>query len=61
MLHGGQFDISKKYIAPTVVKAELNAKCLQAEIFGPILPIITLDGVSQFLAKSEVLFAKYFH
>ena len=45
VLHGGQYDIASKYIAPTVVRARLGAKCLQSEIFGPILPVIVLPDV----------------
>ncbi len=45
VLHGGKFDVAKKFIEPTVVRAELGAKCMQSEIFGPILPIIVLPDV----------------
>ena len=45
VLHGGQFDVSKKYIAPTVVRAQPGAKCLQSEIFGPVLPIVVVPDV----------------
>ncbi len=31
------------------MKAELDAKCMQSEIFGPILPIVVLPDVSSFL------------
>ena len=46
IVHGGQFDVSKKYIAPTILRAEPNSKCMQSEIFGPILPILVVPSVS---------------
>uniref|UniRef100_H3D914 Aldehyde dehydrogenase n=1 Tax=Tetraodon nigroviridis TaxID=99883 RepID=H3D914_TETNG len=45
---GGESDQEDKYIAPTVVVdvAEDDA-LMQEEIFGPILPILTVDSVAQ--------------
>ena len=50
VLIGGQHDVAQRYIAPTVVKAELDAKIMQSEIFGPILPIIVLPTVNDIIA-----------
>jgi aldehyde dehydrogenase (NAD+) len=35
-----------RYISPTLIKANPDSKCMQEEIFGPILPIITVDSVA---------------
>lgn len=45
---GGQHDIEQKYLAPTVVLSpSLDSPLMTEEIFGPILPIITVDKISQ--------------
>ncbi|WP_072803275.1 aldehyde dehydrogenase family protein [Rhodococcoides yunnanense] len=42
---GGQFDRDDRYLAPTVLAdASLSDPVMQDEIFGPILPIITVSG-----------------
>lgn len=41
ILHGGEYDLNEKYIAPTLIKPNAEANCMKEEIFGPILPIIT--------------------
>lgn len=42
---GGEFDIEKKYIAPTVViEPALDSKLMTEEIFGPIMPIVAVDS-----------------
>jgi aldehyde dehydrogenase (NAD+) len=41
ILHGGQYDVSQSYIAPTVMLVEnLESAIMKEEIFGPIMPII---------------------
>lgn len=43
---GGETDVSRRYIAPTVVKDVLPEDCLMSEeIFGPILPIMTIPSI----------------
>jgi aldehyde dehydrogenase (NAD+) len=45
---GGEQDASSKYLAPTIVlDPELSSPLMQEEIFGPILPIITVENISQ--------------
>eukprot|EP00088_Acartia_fossae_P055283 TRINITY_DN6416_c0_g1_i1.p1 TRINITY_DN6416_c0_g1~~TRINITY_DN6416_c0_g1_i1.p1 ORF type:complete len:496 (+),score=129.72 TRINITY_DN6416_c0_g1_i1:51-1538(+) len=45
---GGQVDIDSKFFAPTVVTGvDLEDSTMQEEIFGPILPMITLKGVDE--------------
>ncbi|XP_051522167.1 aldehyde dehydrogenase family 3 member A2a [Myxocyprinus asiaticus] len=45
---GGENDESECYIAPTVLRdVTLESKVMQEEIFGPILPIITVNGLKE--------------
>uniref|UniRef100_A0A672L337 Aldehyde dehydrogenase 3 family, member A1 n=1 Tax=Sinocyclocheilus grahami TaxID=75366 RepID=A0A672L337_SINGR len=45
---GGESDRSQCYIAPTVLKNVLpHFKIMQEEIFGPLLPIITVNDLSE--------------
>lgn len=47
VVHGGQSDEKSRYIEPTIVmQPDLDSALMQAEIFGPILPIITLDKIT---------------
>ncbi|MGW6958746.1 aldehyde dehydrogenase family protein [Streptomyces chartreusis] len=40
---GGSFDIADRYIAPTVlIDVDLDSAVMRDEIFGPILPIVTV-------------------
>lgn len=50
ILHGGQHDVANRYVAPTIVLAKPTAKCMQSEIFGPVLPIIVLENLDAMLA-----------
>ena len=41
--HGGNSDEAEKYIEPTIIlNADENDKCMQEEIFGPVLPFINV-------------------
>ena len=45
---GGDVDAATRYIAPTVlVDPDPAAPVMQEEIFGPILPVVTVDSVDQ--------------
>lgn len=47
---GGQTDGSDLYIAPTVLgNPPLDSELMQEEIFGPILPVFSVEGVEQSL------------
>lgn len=48
VVYGGESDESTKYIQPTLVldPAE-DSPLMEQEIFGPVLPIITLDNIQQ--------------
>lgn len=48
IVHGGQSDPAQRYIAPTIVlNPDLDSPLMQEEIFGPVLPIITLDNIDK--------------
>ena len=45
---GGQHDAATRYLAPTVLtKVKLDGKLMGDEIFGPILPVLAVDSVSE--------------
>lgn len=45
---GGEHKEQERYIAPTIVlNPSLDSKLMQEEIFGPILPIITVKNIEQ--------------
>lgn len=44
--YGGYFDSEKLYIEPTILyPVQLTDQCMQQEIFGPILPIMTFSNL----------------
>ncbi|MFD5587972.1 aldehyde dehydrogenase family protein [Streptomyces sp. NPDC127063] len=48
---GGGSDRAAKYVAPTVLAdVDPKAPVMQEEIFGPILPIVTVDGLDEAIA-----------
>ncbi|XP_064831391.1 aldehyde dehydrogenase family 3 member A2-like isoform X2 [Oncorhynchus masou masou] len=60
---GGQSDSSQRYIAPTVVKdVPPQARLMQEEIFGPLLPIVTVSDIDEaihFINEREKPLALY--
>ncbi|XP_057188948.1 aldehyde dehydrogenase family 3 member A2-like [Triplophysa rosa] len=60
---GGDSDEAECYIAPTVLKdVTSQSKVMQEEIFGPILPIVTINGIKeaiQFINEREKPLALY--
>jgi aldehyde dehydrogenase (NAD+) len=41
---GGQVDVGKRYVAPTIVlNPDPDSELMTEEIFGPVLPVITVD------------------
>uniref|UniRef100_A0A3B4DNE8 Aldehyde dehydrogenase n=1 Tax=Pygocentrus nattereri TaxID=42514 RepID=A0A3B4DNE8_PYGNA len=60
---GGESDKTLCYIAPTILKDVLpHARVMQEEIFGPVLPIITVSDVSEvirFINEREKPLALY--
>lgn len=47
VLHGGEVDIEKRFVAPTLIEASAQDEAMQEEIFGPVLPIIAIDNLQQ--------------
>jgi aldehyde dehydrogenase (NAD+) len=48
---GGAHDVSERYIAPTVLEdVKLDSKLMADEIFGPILPVLTVKDVDEAIA-----------
>jgi aldehyde dehydrogenase (NAD+) len=48
ILLGGDYDIDKKYISPTVVRiTDMDDELMQEEIFGPILPIVEYENLDE--------------
>ncbi|KAJ7995101.1 hypothetical protein DPEC_G00241080 [Dallia pectoralis] len=60
---GGQSDAEQCYIAPTVVKdVPPHARLMQEEIFGPVLPIVTVSDIDEaihFINEREKPLALY--
>ncbi len=48
VVHGGQVDRDDRYVAPTIM-ADVSPSdpVMQDEIFGPVLPVITIDDLSE--------------
>jgi aldehyde dehydrogenase (NAD+) len=48
IIFGGEFDDNERYIAPALIDdIKPEHPVMQEEIFGPILPIMTFDNISQ--------------
>jgi len=48
IIHGGNYDISKLYIAPTIIaNVSLDSRLMKDEIFGPILPVIPFQNFEE--------------
>ncbi|MFI1954160.1 aldehyde dehydrogenase family protein [Streptomyces xinghaiensis] len=48
---GGTHDRADRYIAPTVLaEVDPDAPVMREEIFGPVLPIVTVDGLDEAIA-----------
>jgi acyl-CoA reductase-like NAD-dependent aldehyde dehydrogenase len=46
--HGGQHDLTERYIAPTIlVNTPLDSPIMQEEIFGPIMPVLEVNSVEE--------------
>jgi aldehyde dehydrogenase (NAD+) len=62
IITGGQFDIKRLVIEPTIVEASIDDRCMKDEIFGPVLPIITyssIDEVIKYINSKEKPLALY--
>lgn len=53
---GGEADATERYIAPTILTDVADdAPVMQEEIFGPVLPVLPVDGVSGFIRRMREL------
>ena len=64
IVFGGEVDKQKRYIAPTILCPQDidNAKCMQEEIFGPLLPVFAYDNIRnplQYINSHEKPLALY--
>jgi aldehyde dehydrogenase (NAD+) len=52
VVHGGEFNISERYIAPTIMQdVSFDDPIMLDEIFGPILPVISYDNLDEVISK----------
>ena len=50
VLYGGAYDADNRYIEPTLLdNPALDSPVMTEEIFGPVLPVVTLEGSESFL------------
>ena len=61
---GGEIDMKEKFIAPTIIdNVQPDFKIMQAEIFGPILPVMSfshIDETIDYINKNEKPLAFYY-
>jgi aldehyde dehydrogenase (NAD+) len=50
ILVGGKVDFDDLYVEPTLIEANLSSPIMQDEIFGPILPILEVDGLDEMIS-----------
>lgn len=62
--HGGEYDKSERYLAPTILTdVRVNSAVMTEEIFGPIFPVITfkeIEEVIRFVTEREKPLALYY-
>ncbi|MGA7203020.1 MAG: aldehyde dehydrogenase family protein [Specibacter sp.] len=46
LISGGSTDAATRYIEPTVVHVDAESALMEAEIFGPVLPLVTVDSAA---------------
>jgi len=50
--HGGKYDISQRYIEPTILSDIcFDDKIMEEEIFGPLLPVIAYDNIDDVISE----------
>ncbi|WAC67505.1 aldehyde dehydrogenase family protein [Agrococcus sp. SL85] len=53
---GGEVDVQARYAAPTIlVDVDEASPLMQEEIFGPLLPVLPIDGVDAFVRRMRGL------
>ena len=59
IIYGGETDAATRFIAPTVIdNVPLDSPLMTEEIFGPVFPLITLDGDSEEFREKVIEFVK---
>lgn len=49
---GGQYDQKRRYIEPTIIdQVDWNHSVMQDEIFGPILPVLEYEDISEVITR----------
>ncbi len=65
LLYGGRVDPDRRFLEPTLLEGvPEDTKLLQEEIFGPVLPIVTVSGVEEaisFINRRERPLALYLY
>lgn len=52
IIYGGTYDLESRYIAPTLIDARgWDAPCMQEELFGPLLPVLTYTDLNDVIAE----------
>lgn len=63
IIHGGQYDVENRFISPTLVdEPTFDDDLMQEEIFGPVLPILSVPSVDhaiKFINEREKPLALY--
>lgn len=66
IIYGGRYDASERFIEPTLIEnVALDSPLMTEEIFGPVFPVITIDGdfketVIDFVTSREKPLAFYY-
>ncbi|MFQ4149086.1 aldehyde dehydrogenase family protein [Arthrobacter sp. LAPM80] len=47
LVSGGRTDAATRYIEPTVIHVDAEAKLMEGEIFGPVLPLVTVGSAAE--------------
>ncbi|AIY00620.1 aldehyde dehydrogenase [Arthrobacter sp. PAMC 25486] len=50
LVAGGRTDAATRYVEPTVLHIDAQARLMEAEIFGPVLPLVTVGSAAEAIA-----------
>ena len=50
LIAGGGTDAATRYVEPTVLHVDAEARLMEAEIFGPVLPLVTVGSAAEAIA-----------
>jgi acyl-CoA reductase-like NAD-dependent aldehyde dehydrogenase len=55
IFHGGDHDAQELYLAPTILtRVRPGAPVMQEEIFGPVLPILEFDDLTETVTQQQI-------